>query len=304
MCRFFAGGRTLQTFLLGLVQWLLASTVFAATSANYTLVPETIDNGGRRTTSAAYTLDSSLAPVGVATSANYILRAGFVGSLNEIPSDIVLNPSTVAQNQPSGTSVGTFTAADANPDDTYTFTLVSGTGSADNASFTITGSTLKTAAVFDYATRNSYSIRIRMTDSSGSILEKQFIIGVVTATVTLGNLSQIYDGTAKTVSVTTAPPGLSVDLTYNGSTNAPANAGSYTVIGTVSNTNYVGSAMNTLVIGKATATVTPGNLNQVYDGTARTVSVTTAPSGLSVDLTYNGSTAAPTNTGSYTVIEW
>ena len=51
------------------------------------------------------------------------------------------------------------------------------------------------------------------------------------ATVTLGNLTQAYDGTAKSVSVTTAPPGLSVLVTYNGSANAPTNVGSYTVIG-------------------------------------------------------------------------
>ena len=128
------------------------------------------------------------------------------------------------------------------------------------------------------------------------------VIGKATATVTLGNLSQTYDGSAESVSVTTAPPGLTVNLTYNGSPNAPTNAGSYTVIGTINDLNYAGSATNTLVIGKATATVTLGNLSQTYDGSAESVSVTTAPPGLTVNLTYNGSASAPTNAGSYTVI--
>ena len=85
------------------------------------------------------------------------------------------------------------------------------------------------------------------------------------------------------------PSGLTVNLTYNGSPNAPTNAGSYTVIGTINDLNYAGSATNTLVISKAAATVTLGNLSQTYDGSAESVSVTTAPPGLTVNLTYNGS---------------
>ena len=122
------------------------------------------------------------------------------------------------------------------------------------------------------------------------------------ATVTLGDLLQTYDGTAKSVTAATVPSGLTVDVTYNGSANAPTNAGSYTVIGTISDPTYQGSATNTLLISKAGATVTLGNLSQTYDGTAKHVSVTTAPPGLTVNLTYNGSASAPTNVGSYTVI--
>ena len=118
----------------------------------------------------------------------------------------------------------------------------------------------------------------------------------------MGNLNQSYDGTAKSVTVTTVPPGLTVNLTYNGSPNAPTNAGSYTVVGTVNDANYQGGATNILVIVKAAATVTLGNLVQTYDGTAKSVSVTTAPPGLTVNVTYNGSASAPSNIGSYTVI--
>jgi N-acetylneuraminic acid mutarotase len=123
-----------------------------------------------------------------------------------------------------------------------------------------------------------------------------------TATVTLGNLLQTYDGTARSVSATTAPLGLSVNLSYDGSAHAPTNAGSYPAIGTINDPNYQGSATNTLVIGKATAIVTLSNLVQTFDGTPKTVSATTTPPGLLVNLTYNGSAHAPTNTGSYTVI--
>ena len=95
---------------------------------------------------------------------------------------------------------------------------------------------------------------------------------------------------------------MTVDFTYNGSTNAPTNAGSYAVIGTVDDPNYQGSATNTLVIGKATGTVIVGNLLQVYDGTVKRATAVTAPRGLRVDFTYDGSANAPTNVGRYTVI--
>jgi hypothetical protein len=70
-------------------------------------------------------------------------------------------------------------------------------------------------------------------------------------TVTLGNLSRTYDGTPKSVTATTTPSGLAVNITYNGSANAPTNAGSYTVIGTINDANYQGSATNMLVINSA-----------------------------------------------------
>ena len=122
------------------------------------------------------------------------------------------------------------------------------------------------------------------------------------ATVTLTKLAQTYDGTAKPVTVVTSPANLAVSVTYNGSANAPTNAGNYTVVGTVTDLNYYGSATNTLVIAAAAATVTLSNLSQIYDATAKSVTVTTAPANLAVRVTYNGSASAPTNAGSYTVI--
>jgi hypothetical protein len=66
-------------------------------------------------------------------------------------------------------------------------------------------------------------------------------------------LSQTYNGTARSATATTTPVGLTVNFTYNGSANAPTNAGSYTVIGTINDANYQGSATNMLVINQATA---------------------------------------------------
>jgi len=69
-----------------------------------------------------------------------------------------------------------------------------------------------------------------------------------TATVTLGNLNATNDGTGKAVSVVTVPAGLTVDVTYAGSTTAPSAVGSYAVVATINDPNYQGSTTGTLRI--------------------------------------------------------
>jgi hypothetical protein len=81
-------------------------------------------------------------------------------------------------------------------------------------------------------------------------------VNSIPATVTLGNLAQTYNGYPKSVTATTNPTGLPVDITYNASSTAPTNAGSYAVIATVNHTHYAGSASGTLVIAQVTPTVT------------------------------------------------
>ena len=124
----------------------------------------------------------------------------------------------------------------------------------------------------------------------------------LTAFVTLSNLNQVYDGNPKPVTVTTDPAGLAVTVTYNGSTAVPTNVGTYTVVATINDANYQGSATGTLTIAKATPQITLGGLTQTYDGSPKSVTVTTNPAGLNYTVTYNGSTTAPTAIGNYTVV--
>ncbi|MFF2493474.1 beta strand repeat-containing protein [Agromyces sp. NPDC058064] len=97
---------------------------------------------------------------------------------NQNPSDLTLSNDDVLENEPAGTVVGTLGLVDGDPAATPAFALVSGAGSDDNASFTITGSTLKTAASFDYEAKQSYSIRVRGTDGYGGSREEVFTIHV------------------------------------------------------------------------------------------------------------------------------
>src|ERR1043165_4634347 len=97
---------------------------------------------------------------------------------NAAPTDMALSSSAIPENQPAGTAVGTFTTTDPDQGNTFTYTLVSGAGSTDNASFTISGDTLKSAAPFDFETKSSYTIRVRSTDQGALFFEKSFTITV------------------------------------------------------------------------------------------------------------------------------
>jgi hypothetical protein len=95
------------------------------------------------------------------------------------PTDILLSNASVAENQSAVTTVGTLSTSDPDVGDTFTYSLVAGTGGADNDLFAIDGNVLKTAATFDYEARTGYSVRIRSTDQGGMYTEKVFAIEVV-----------------------------------------------------------------------------------------------------------------------------
>ena len=119
------------------------------------------------------------------------------------------------------------------------------------------------------------------------------------AAVTLTGLSQTYDGTVKSVMVSTVPAGLAVTITYSGT---PVAAGSYAVVASVADPRYTGSFSGTLVIAPAAANVTLGATAAAYNGVAKSMTVTTVPAGLAVAVTYNGSATLPTAAGTYAVV--
>ena len=94
-----------------------------------------------------------------------------------------------------------------------------------------------------------------------------FVITHASATVMLSNLNHLYDATQKSVVAETNPSGLPIDITYNGSSTAPAAAGSYTVVATVNDSNYAGISNNTLVIARVIVSPSITATNKTYDGT-------------------------------------
>ncbi|BET68980.1 hypothetical protein ASA1KI_38980 [Opitutales bacterium ASA1] len=97
------------------------------------------------------------------------------------------------------------------------------------------------------------------------------------------------------------PPGLT--LGSGGLiSGTPTTAGTFVASVSASNTYGAGDALDvSFVVAKGAATVSLSNLAHTYDGSPKSATVTTSPSGLAVNVTYGGSASAPTNAGSYVV---
>lgn len=127
---------------------------------------------------------SSLAGFTGLTSVEFHNGSGFIalgsaaiGVSNSAPTDIVLSASSISDTSATaGAPVGTLSSTDADGDETFTYALVSGAGSTDNASFTISGPTLNLGS--SALAAGSYSIRIRTTDSAANTYEEVFTVTV------------------------------------------------------------------------------------------------------------------------------
>jgi autotransporter-associated beta strand protein len=97
---------------------------------------------------------------------------------NSTPTDISLSNSSVGQSGGENATVGTLATTDADGGDSHTYTLVAGTGDTDNASFNISGSTLRANDAGTLAAGN-YSIRIQTDDGNGGTYAKSFTLTVV-----------------------------------------------------------------------------------------------------------------------------
>jgi hypothetical protein len=97
------------------------------------------------------------------------------------PTDLILLPSVVCENQPAGMPVGTLFSVDPDLGEIHGYQLVAGAGDDDNGAFSIDGNVLKTAATFDYETRGAYSIRLRSIDGEGRSVEKQIAVSIADA---------------------------------------------------------------------------------------------------------------------------
>ena len=98
--------------------------------------------------------------------------------INESPTNISLSSNTVAENSEASTPVGTLSTADPDAGDTFTYTLVTGTGDTDNAAFNISGSSLRATSSFNFEAKSSYTVRVRSTDQGGLFIDSVFAITV------------------------------------------------------------------------------------------------------------------------------
>lgn len=96
------------------------------------------------------------------------------------PTDLALSGSSVARTAVEGTVVGQLSSTDPTPNDTFTYSLVEGEGSDNNADFAIQGNSLIVdRQLAEYNSGATLSIRVRSTDASSAWHEKVFVLQVV-----------------------------------------------------------------------------------------------------------------------------
>jgi len=258
------------------------STISGAATATLTLTNARVTGAGNYTATVSTTLD------GYNTSTSSLVANSLPVSATSRAAVLTVNPLPA-----------TISLSDLTPTYDGTPKPATVTTSADGIAVTVTYNGDSAVPV----NAGSYAVVATLADPNYTAepVQDTLTINPATATVALSNLSQVYDGTPKSPTVTTAPAGVAVQVTYDGNTTPPTDAGNYAVAANVTDPNYTGSASDTLKISPALASGTISNLAQTYDGSPKPVTVTTVPAGLPVVVTYDGSASAPTNAGHYAV---
>ncbi|MDA1143398.1 MAG: thrombospondin type 3 repeat-containing protein [Bacteroidetes bacterium] len=157
-------------------------------------------NYGKSTTISNNSFDNSLATY-ISDLGNSLTLISNVA--NSTPTNISLSSLSVNENVTIGTTIGALSTTDSDSGDTHTYTLVSGTGDTDNASFSISGTNLLTNMALDYETKNSYSIRIQTSDGTATYA-KAF-------TITVNNIDEDPDGDGVTNNLDNCPSTANAD---------------------------------------------------------------------------------------------
>jgi hypothetical protein len=106
---------------------------------------------------------------------------------NDAPSNVILTPSSVFENQPGNTIVGYLITIDPDGPTTTSFSSIPGKENCSSTGFNwftlSNGNEVRTLAPLDYETASSYTLCIRATDSLGARLDKQINIVVTSASL-------------------------------------------------------------------------------------------------------------------------
>ncbi|MEG5041164.1 MULTISPECIES: DUF4347 domain-containing protein [unclassified Microcoleus] len=101
-----------------------------------------------------------------------------INNVNETPTDLTLSNNSIAENVAANSTVGTFTSTDPDTGNTFTYSLVAGTGDTNNSAFSIVSNQLRINASPDFETKSSYSIRVRTTDTEGLTYDKPLVVNI------------------------------------------------------------------------------------------------------------------------------
>jgi len=126
-----------------------------------------------------------------------------VNNLNDAPTDLALSASSVNENVAANSVVGTFSSVDQDAGNTFTYSLVAGSGATDNASFNIAANQLRINAIPNFEAKSSFSILVRSTDQSGAFVEKVLPISILNVNESPTNISLSASSVAENVAAGT-----------------------------------------------------------------------------------------------------
>jgi hypothetical protein len=164
----------------------------------------------------------------------------------------------------TGQPAGTFTITKINPSPTFTITNTPATydGTDKIPAITLGGTPGGHLDSISYngspnppSQAGSYTVKADFipTDTTNyntlvNVTIGTFVINKATPTITLSNLTQIYDGSPKNIGVSTMPINLAAGAIVTYDPAGPTLPGTYAVTVTINETNYSGSASGTLTI--------------------------------------------------------
>ncbi|WP_113647753.1 MBG domain-containing protein, partial [Pedobacter chitinilyticus] len=217
-----------------------------------------------------------------AAAANYTITYtnGVLTVKPGAPTSVSLAAVTLLENRPAGTTAGTLSSTSDDPAATFTYSLVAGTGDTDNALFAVSGTSLNTAAILDYETKATYSVRVRSTTQYGFSLDRVFTINLtdvneVPTLAAVANQTICYTRTSQNVALTGISAGPETSQTTSLSVSS-SNAGLFDAL-TVSGSGATGTLVyqvKTGVVGTATVTVTVKDNGGIANGGVDTYSRT------------------------------
>lgn len=119
-----------------------------------------------------------------AASSQTTIEANFIITIldaDDSPTDLRISNSSIDEKSDLSVDIGFFTVDDEDANEEYVFTLIDGTGSVDNGSFTISSNELKTAEIFDFETKNNYTIRVEAKSEavSANTIEETYSINIL-----------------------------------------------------------------------------------------------------------------------------
>jgi len=193
-------------------------------------------------------------PVGLSTIVTY-------DATSTIPTTVGTYAVLVTIDEASyeGTATGTLTVNKATPTITTAPTASAITYNQQLSSSTLSGGVASTAGTFAFTLPTtapavgtaSQSVTFTPTDATNFNIvtfNVSVTVNKATAGISITNISQMFNGAGKQVTVATTPAGLTVSVTYDGTNTIPSAIGTYAVSVSIIDANYQGTNTASLQI--------------------------------------------------------